>query len=109
MQLQAICLACFETQTTLCGAQGRRYTDLESCEEGLGQVEMQHADLAPSLGEEGGDRGPLLGGLGPPAKPPVYHLHAKAGGLLPADIKAYRPPVLDDVTDGDASGQKPLQ
>ena len=83
-------------------AQGRRYTDLESCEVGLGQVEMQQAEFGPMAGAKGGEQGMLLGGADPPAKKPVFHLHATAGGLLPADIKAYRPPVLDadDVSSG---------
>lgn len=71
---------------------------------------MQHADLAPSLGDgEGGGRGPLLGGAGPPAKPPVYHMQAFAGGSLHADIKAYRPPVLEEAAESDNSAKTPSQ
>ncbi len=62
---------------------------------GLGQVEMQQAEFGPMGGTGGGEQGPLLGGTDPPAKKPVFHLHATAGALPPADIKAYRPPILD--------------
>ena len=59
----------------------------ESCEVGLGQVEMQQAEFGPMAGAKGGEQGPLLGGADPPAKKPVFHLHATVGGLVPADIK----------------------
>lgn len=87
---------------------------MEGGEEGLGQVEMQQAEAGPLLG--GYQVGPQLGALDPPvgawdrpAKPPVFQLHAVAGGLLPADIKAYRPPVLDDRSATDTNSKSSPQ
>jgi hypothetical protein len=89
--------------------QGKQYRDLESCEEGLGcEVELQNNPETPEGGGGTAGGGP---GVGPPrAKAPsVYQLAAVAGGLPPADIKAYRPPDFEAVELEGASKEGPVK
>lgn len=83
--------------------QWRHYGDLEDCEEGLGEVELQYP---PGTGAPRGGDALLQQGIAPNpwAKPAVYNITAVAGGVPPADIKAYRPPEIEEGVQHDDSG-----